>query len=97
MRSPRMPNSVELVDPSRRVVHRVIHRVSDVIDEGSPGFADGCIEFEALLLIPHLRCFAYPAGEQIQAFGHHAVAHFGCVVHRPRDFADLAGIHGVDD
>ena len=74
MRSPRMPNSVELVDPSRRVVHRVIHRVSDVIDEGSPGFADGCIEFEALLLIPHLSRFAHPARHQVESVGHGSVA-----------------------
>ena len=97
MRSPRMPNTYELDLHSRRVVHRVIHRVGNIIDEGSPGFTDRRPQLEALLLIPHLSRFTYPAGEQIQPFGHLAVAHLGRVVHRPGDFADLAGIHGVDD
>ena len=73
------------------------HRVSHIINEGSPGFADRRIEFEALLLIPHLSCFAYPAGEQIQPLGHDTVTHLWRIVHGSIDLTDLAGIHGIDD
>ena len=97
MRSPRMPSSVELVARSRRVVHRVIHRVRTIINEGSPSFADRRIEFEALLLIPHLRRLTHPTGEPIQPLGHTTVTHLGRVVHGSIDLADLAGIHGIDD
>lgn len=97
MRNPRMPNTYELNPHSRRVVHRVIHRVSNIISKGCPGFTDRCIEFEALLLIPHLSRFAYPARQQIQPFGHDTVAHLWRVVHGSIDLADLAGIDGVND
>ena len=73
------------------------HRVGNIIDQGSPGFADRGIEFEALLCIPHLRGFAYPAGEQIQPLGHDTVTHFGGVVHGSINFADFAGVHGIND
>jgi len=96
MRSPRMPNTYELDVHSRRVVHRVIHRVSDIVDECAPGFTDRRPQLEAFLLIPHLSRLTYPTRQQIQAFRHDAVAKHRRVVHGSIDFADLAGIHRVD-
>ena len=72
-------------------------RVGDIIDEGSPSFADRRIQFQALLLIPHLSRFTHPAGEQIQPLGHLTVTHLWRIVHGSIDITDLTRIYGIDD